>query len=208
MSLIYPGGQIGLFSDPGLLAVAKETIAQQAWWQDENMVCFFYPSAARVGHDPHEIMEKMTELIRTRTHPNMTYDLQGGGIENLNTVPAALVEMLVQSFQGKLCVFACWPDGLDAKFGNLMAYGHFLVSSEKRGGAVSYVRVVSGKGRDLTLVNPWAGRTVRIFRNGADAGTAEGEEIVLRTSADETILLAPDGMAFEEIVRRIAVPLS
>ena len=207
MSLIYPGGQIGLFSDPKLLAIAKETMAQQARWQDDNMACFFYAAAARVGHDPKEILEKMTRLIRDRTHPNMTYDLKGGGIENFNTVPAALVEMLAQSFQGKLCVFACWPDDVDAKFGGFVAYGNFLVSAEKRGGEVSYVRVASRRGRELTLVNPWPGRAVRVYRDGADAGMAEGDELVFATSPGETICIAPDGVAYDEIVRRLHRPL-
>lgn len=208
MALIYPGGQIGLCSDSELVSIAKETIAQQARWQDDNMTCFFYPSAARVGHDPREIMEQMTNLIQTRTHPNMTYDLNGGGIENFNVVPAALVEMLAQSFQGKLRVFACWPQDEDAKFANLMAYGHFLVSSERRNNFVTYVRIVSKRGRELAMVNPWNGSTVRIYRDGEDAGTAEGEEIMLRTSVGETIHLAPEGTAYEEVVRRVSAPLS
>lgn len=55
----------------------------------------------RVGHDPKEILSQLSGWLNDTVFPNMTISAMGGGIENLNTVPATLVEMLCQSFQGK-----------------------------------------------------------------------------------------------------------
>ncbi|MBM7566404.1 glycosyl hydrolase family 95 catalytic domain-containing protein [Paenibacillus sacheonensis] len=204
MSLLYPGGQLGLLSDPALLQIARDTIAEHDRWQDNNMTCFYYASAARAGYDPDEILNRLTELIRTRTYPNMTFAmLHGGGIENCNTVPAVLVEMLAQSFQNKLIVFANWPRQANAKFGDLMAYGHFLVSSRIAEGGIQYVRIRSMNGSVLTVMNPWEERTVRLYRDGNDAGMLTGKEFSLPTAVSEVIHMAPDGVSYDEIMERM-----
>ena len=55
----------------------------------------------------------------------------GGGIENLNTAPATIDEMLLQPFQGKIRPFVKWPMGTDARFGDLRAFGAFLVLTRR-----------------------------------------------------------------------------
>jgi hypothetical protein len=52
----------------------------------------------------------------------------------------------------------CWPKYQDAKFGNLRAVGAFLVSAELKNGEVTGVRIVSEKGKDCTVLNPWTGK--------------------------------------------------
>ncbi len=203
MALMYPGSQIGLFSDPELLTVARETVAQQARWTDDNMTCFFYPSAARVGHDPAEILEQMTHMIQTKTNTNLTYTFGGGGIENFNTVPATLVEMLCQYFQGKVKLFANWPKNMPAKFGNLLIYGNFLVSSQLLNNQVQYIGILSNRGEILKLVNPWPDREVVCYRNGEEAEILSGEEFDLPTGKGERICLAPKGVTYWEIKSRM-----
>jgi hypothetical protein len=205
---IYPGLQIGLASDPALLQIASNMIDELARWTDSDGSITFYPAAAIVGHDPVDIQSHLDDWIANNTYPNLHIHGGGSGIANLNTVPATVNEMLLQSFQGKVHVFANWPTGADARFGKLRAFGAFLVSSDLRSGVVQYVRVVSERGLPLTLVNPWpSSTTLRLWRNGADAGTLSGAELSISTSPGEVLHVAPDGTSYTSILREMSAPL-
>jgi hypothetical protein len=183
-------------------------IDELARWTDSNGSTTFYPAAAIVGHDPADIDSHLDDWILTHTYPNLHIHGAGSGIANLNTVPATVNEMLLQSFQGKVHVFANWPTDADARFGNLRAFGAFLVSSDVRSGVVQYVRVVSERGLPLTLVNPWPSSTgLRLWRNGQDSGPLSGAELSLPTSPGEVLHVAPDGTSYTSILREMSVPL-
>jgi hypothetical protein len=205
---IYPGSQIGLGSDSTLLQTGKNMVDVMARWSDGNGTNTFYPAAARVGYNPTTILDQLQSWIQNNTYPNLHIHTGGGGIENLNTVPSAIDEMLLQSFQGKLRVFADWPNGTDGRFGDLRAYGAFLVSSDVRGGVVQYVRVASEAGGSFTLVNTWPTGMLHAYRNGADAGTLSGAEVSMPTSVGDVVLIAPDGTSYDTIVARLSVPLT
>ncbi|HEY2517529.1 MAG TPA: hypothetical protein VGI39_41935 [Polyangiaceae bacterium] len=208
---IYPGSQIGLDSDPSVLQTGKNMVDVMARWSDGNGTNTFYPAAARVGYDAGTILKQLDSWIENNTYPNLHIHTGGGGIENLNTVPSTVDEMLLQSFQGKIRVFADWPAGTDARFGDLRAYGAFLVSSDVRSDAVQYVRIVSEAGGSFTLVNPWASASsgsVRVYKNAADAGTATGTEITMATSAGDILLLGPDGSSYASLVAAMSRPLA
>jgi hypothetical protein len=204
---IYPGSQIGLETSAELLQVGKNMIQDMARWNDNNGTNTFYPAAARVGHDPHDILMHLDSWVSGHTYPNLHIHTGGGGIENLNTVPSTLSEMLLQSFQGKLHLFADWPSDTDARFGDLRAYGAFLVSSDRRTGDVKYVRIVSEVGGKAVLVNPWPTSAVRLFKNGADAGTLNGSELTLDTANGDVFHLAPDGTSYAAILQQMQTPL-
>ncbi|HUI92213.1 MAG TPA: hypothetical protein VLX68_08200 [Chitinivibrionales bacterium] len=203
---IYPGSQIGLGSDSTLLQIAKNMVGQMARWSDDNGTNTFYPAAARVGYDPATILTQLDSWIAGHTYPNLHIHTGGGGLENFNTVPSTVCEMLAQSFQNKIRLFSDWPANTYAKFGDLAAYGGFLVSSDIEKNAVQYVRIVSNKGRNCTFVNPWPGQTLRVYRNGIDSGTVSGGEITLVTAVNETIHVAPDGTSYNEILARMSLP--
>jgi alpha-L-fucosidase 2 len=205
---IYPGSQIGLGSDATLLQTAKNMVDVMGRWSDGNGTNTFYPAAARVGYAPTTILSQLQSWIQNNTYPNLHIHTGGGGIENLNTVPSTIDEMLLQSFQGKLRLFADWPTGVDARFGDLRAYGAFLVSSDVRSDVVQYVRIVSEAGGSFSLVNPWPTGTLHAYRNGADAGTLAGAEVSMPTSAGDVILIGPDGTSYQALVARMSVPLS
>jgi hypothetical protein len=197
---IYPAGQIGLDSDPTLLATAQNMVEEMARWNDQNGTNTFYPAAARVGHDPADILGRLTAWVQGNAYPNLHIHTGGGGIENLNTVPSTLSEMLLQSFQGKLRLFANWPASSDARFGNLRAWGGFLVASRLKGGTIRYVRMASEQGQTAVLVNPWPDKTLRLYRNGVDAGTVNGGEVTLPTAKGEILTVAPDGTSYAQIM--------
>jgi alpha-L-fucosidase 2 len=205
---IYPASQIGLGSEATLLKTAQNMIAAMARWNDGNGTDTFYPAAARVGSDPAALLAHLNDWIANNTYPNLHIHTGGGGIENLNTVPSTVAEMLLQSFQGKLRLFSDWPKGVDARFGDLRAYGAFLVSSDVRADAVQYVRIVSERGGPVVLQNPWPSGMLRLYRNGVDAGLISGAELTLPTAAHEVLHIALDGASLAAIVQQMKAPLS
>jgi hypothetical protein len=205
---IYPGSQIGLGSDPTLLATAQNMVTAMGRWSDDNGTNTFYPAAARVGHDPADILTHLDAWVTGHSYANLHIHTGGGGIENFNTVPSTVSEMLLQSFQGKVRVFPDWPTSgasASARFGDLRAYGAFLVSSQLDGGVVRYVRVASEQGGPVVLINPWPGKMLRLYRNGTDSGTLGGAEITISTVKGDVLSIAPDGTSLADIVSRLAM---
>jgi hypothetical protein len=200
---IYPASQIGLDSDATLLTTAQNMIDAMARWSDSNGTETFYPAAARVGHDPADILTHLDAWVQGNSYPNLCIHTGGGGVENFNTVPSTISEMLLQSFQGKLHVFANWVTSSDARFGNLRAWGGFLVASRLQGGTVQYIRIASEQGQPVTVVNPWAGMAVRLYRDGVDAGTLNGAEVMFPTSKGEVVTLVPDGTTYADVMSRL-----
>jgi hypothetical protein len=85
-------------------------------------------------------------------------------------------------------VLACWPKTVDARFGTLRARGAFLVSAELKDGVVTGVKIVSEKGRDCTVQNPWPGKKVKL----AGRETLAGERFTVKTTPNETIEMRPE----------------
>jgi alpha-L-fucosidase 2 len=197
---IYPGSQIGLSTDPSLLQIANNMVDVMARWSDGNGTDTFYPAAARVGYSATTILSNLHSWIQNNTYPNLHIHTGGGGIENVNTVPSTVTEMMLQSFQGILRVFANWPSGSDAKFANLRAYGAFLVSSAIQGNVVPYVRIVSENGGPFTLSNPWSGNAMVVYRNGIDVGTLSGASATIQSCVSDSIFVAPAGTSYASIV--------
>jgi alpha-L-fucosidase 2 len=181
---VFPAGAIGLESDPKLIEISKNTINELGRWSDINGFATFYTSAARVGYDPGELLRRLRSEIQTSGQPNLTMRYVGGGIEN-NGAFLVLNEMLFQSHEGVLRFFPCWPKEQDARFGDLRAYGAFLVSAELKDGMVRGVRIRSEKGRDCTVQNPWPGSKVQIVRDGNPSETVSGERLRFKTRAEE-----------------------
>ena len=113
------------------------------------------------------------------------------GMEHFSIVPNAIQEMLMQSHEGVLRFFPCWPKDLDARFGTLRADGAFLVSAELKGGVVSGVTILSEKGRDCTVQNPWPGKAVSLIRDGKVSETVSGERFTFKTGENESVSLKP-----------------
>jgi hypothetical protein len=99
--------------------------------------------------------------------------------------------MLLQSHEGVIRFFPCWPKNLDARFGSLRAVGAFLVSGELKNGIVQNVKIVSEKGKPLTIVNPWKAGKIQVYRNEKKAEIQEGARFSLKTSVNERIQLKP-----------------
>jgi hypothetical protein len=185
---IFPAGAIGLDSDPKLLEISHNMIEAMARWRDFNGSSSWYTACARVGYDPKKILSELNNMYANHALPNKLLNFGGGGIENVS--PAlGVTEMLLQSHEGVIRLFPCWPRELDARFGTLSTVGAFLVSAELKDGIISGVKITSEKGGDCTLVNPWTEESILIIRNGKSAETVTGPRFTLKTSVDEIIEL-------------------
>jgi len=187
---IFPAGTIGLDSEPKLLETSRSMIDAMGRWKDFNGSSSWYAACARVGYNPEVILTEMRGMYDGHAMPNKLLTFGGGGIENVSP-SLAVTEMLMQSHAGVLRVFPCWPARRDARFGSLRAVGAFLVSAELKGGKISGLKIVSEKGNDCTLVNPWPDQPVQVTRGGRPAETPQGPRFTLHTTAGETLELSP-----------------
>ncbi len=192
---IFPGWDIGLESNPTLLAAASNTVYLAAEWFDGNDCCTFYPSAAAVGYNPGAILTNLDTLITYYQYPNFMFSLGGGGTEDYSIVPCTLAGMFVQSYQTNIHVFPNWPPNQNASFGNLSACGGFLISSAMTNGLVSYVQITSTAGQTLPLVNPWPQTTVQVTSTLNPTTQFTGNIFNYQTQAGEVLTLTPVGPA-------------
>ena len=182
---VYPGGQVGLDSDHGLLEVARNTVDVMRRWSDFNATNSFFPAAVRVGYPADSILTHLHEYS-LHTYPNgFQYD-NPHGTENLSTVPNTINEMLCMGHQGVVRLFQVWPHNLDASFHNIRVEGAFLVSASLENGEIVEVTLFSEKGRDLTLQNPWKGRDVEVRTKGGGKQVLSGDRIRMKTQEGAT----------------------
>jgi hypothetical protein len=184
---IYPAGQIGRDSDPELLAVAMNTMHEMQCWMDGNGSNSFFPAAVRIGYDPDTVMYHLDRYVK-HTFPNGFQLDNPHGIENLSTVPNTVNEMLCSGHQGVLRLFPVWNRDRDASFHQIRVEGAFLVSAKLEGGKIGDVTVFSEQGRELNLLNPWAGRRVKV-KSPAGEQSYEGERILIKTEKGTTYRL-------------------
>ncbi|MCU0873033.1 MAG: hypothetical protein MUE50_11900 [Pirellulaceae bacterium] len=209
----YPMGVVGLDSDPKLLAAAHNTIrarsflesaAGRKWaeehklqnapvgrgaWNDNNGGALFTVAAIRVGYDPEEIWK---QSLKARSPSPSGFIWQG--IESLMFYPAVLQEMMLQSHENVLRFFRCWPKRSqpNASFHDLWGHGAFRCSATLRDGVVTEVHIVSEKGRECTVENPWPDKRVRLIRRGQRAEVVAGSRLNIKTTRNETLELKPE----------------
>lgn len=177
---VYPAGQVGLASDPELLQVAWNTVDVMRRWKDFNGTNSFFPAAVRVGYPADSIYTHLKEYS-LHTYGNGFQKDNPHGDENWSTVPNTINEMMCMGHQGIVRLFPGWPKDKDASFHQIRVEGAFLVSSEINGGTIGEVTLLSEKGRDLTMLNPWPGRSVRITTPDRGTISAQGDTIRIKT---------------------------
>ncbi|MYS82063.1 discoidin domain-containing protein [Embleya scabrispora] len=126
-------------------------------------------SATRLGYDIHEIMDHL-RIGSIDPAPGDWAGLRGnntvGDLGAVNLL-GVVQESLLQSNEGFVNVFANWYKDQAASFTRLRANGAFLIdASQDASGTKTFVGVRSEKGKELSILNPWQGRSVGIFRNG------------------------------------------
>lgn len=216
---IYPGSAIGLGSSEKELETARNTVyihalvenalaeyeqrkAEEAGealkdphfykagaFNASNLSCLFFTAAARVGYDPDIIWEEMRQMILHRGIPNGFLKENPHGIEQLNTIPDAIQEMMMQSFEGVIRIFPVWSREKHPKaaFCGFRACGAFEISASLEQGVVDRVCVISHKGHPCRLENPWPGELVEIRRWDDRREVLSGEILEIPMQKEEKI---------------------
>ena len=185
---IYPAGQIGLASDPELLQIAHNMLDCEPRWFDFNGTHFIFPAAVRVGYHTDTILTKLHQYS-VQTYPNGFRFDNPHGIENYSTVPNTINEMLCMGHQGIVRLFPVWPHDKDAMFHNIRVEGAFLVSGEIHNRVIRNITVLSERGKDLCLKNPWENSQIQLIRNGKKDQVLSGDIITFKTQPNERIQL-------------------
>lgn len=183
---IYPANGVTPDSEKEILKVAQNTIFQMQRWQDFNTSSSFYMAAIRVGFDPIVLLKELHNYA-LNTYPNGFQLNNPHGIENSCTVTNAINEMLCMSVGHVIRLFPGYPKDQEAGFKNIRTWGAFLVSAQQKNGDVSELKITSERGRNCTIVNPWPGKKITLFRNGKKRETSSGKRITFKTSPGETI---------------------
>jgi hypothetical protein len=165
---VFPGENLSIGGDPEELQIARNSLQEMNSWSatsgpnSENGFCKVFPIAARIGWPAEDLVAKFKAAILYGWRPtNLTVFQDGGGIETSGSIEG-LDSMLLQHEDGILRVFPDWPSSMDASFTRLRAKGAFLVSSEQRGGVVTFIELFSEQGGPITIQSPWASHGIRI----------------------------------------------
>ncbi len=186
---IYPASQIGFSSGEKLLRIARNTYFINDRRLDDNGSNSYLPAGARIGVDPHFIIEGLKQNIRDFGMPNRLFRHHGGGIEHLTTVPATINEMLLQGHEGIIRLFPCWDKKSDASFENLRADGAFLVSSSLEKGRIISLKIKSLRGRECKVECSDIKKVIRESDNAEISFSKDGDTVSFETKADETYVL-------------------
>jgi alpha-L-fucosidase 2 len=117
---------------------------------------------------------------------------------------AAINEVLLQSWNGKIRLFSGLPDSWNASFQQLRAENAFLVSAERVGGRTSPVVISSQAGAACVLVSPFPMMSV-VVRAGNEEIPFDkrGDEVVFPTVAGQTYVVqdrnAPHPFVFRSV---------
>jgi hypothetical protein len=194
---VFPAGIAGVRTQPAFTEILKKEVGRwdtdpggdPAWDNLGNGFETYFTSAIRVGYDPELVIKKLKERFAKKGMANLWIPQSGGLTETLSAVPSCINEMLLQGYEGIIRVFPAWPAGKDAGFEKLRTYGAFIVSAEKKGGAVRYIKIVSEKGRACVVENPW-NKNMLISSNGKTVKpTINGDQYSFATKAGASYMI-------------------
>jgi hypothetical protein len=169
-------------------------------------------AALGMGNDARAMMRRfltgnigISELL-----PNTHYVESRGRnpvIETPLSGASAIMDLLIQSWGGKIRVFPAVPDDWqDSSFHQLRAMDGFLVSASRRNGATAWVTVTSEAGEPCVIRVPeWNGP---LEAKGARAHTATQSapgEWRIDIKKGETVLVHPQGRPADPVVRPLAI---
>jgi hypothetical protein len=124
---------------------------------------------------------------------------QTTSIQRLGRAAEALQFALCQSLPSSpgeapiIRLFPAWPENWDARF-SLMCRGGFRVHSKFQQGTIEFVEIISAKGSECQLRNPWQGKSIIGFRNGKRWKTFRGDRLTFPTKSGDVILIVPEGV--------------
>ena len=75
----------------------------------------------------------------------------------------------------------------------LAARDAFLISASMQNDQIEFVEILSEKGGQCVLENPWPDKDATVYRNGKTAEGVSGRLLTLSTTAGERLALVPRG---------------
>jgi len=109
---------------------------------------------------------------------------------------AAVMEMLLQSWGGRIRVFPSVPEFWPAAyFEKLRAEGAFLVTARRERGKTQFVEISSEAGEICRVRNPFPGRGAILAESGTGQRNLEGDWLEFKTEVGKKYLLTPEGAA-------------
>ena len=167
------------------LIASRAGLGNMAWQMlDTYANAFIKPNTFHVNGDPRVFGLSLFE------YEPMTLEAGFGAA-------AAVMEMLLQSYNGRIRLFPSVPDRWhDAYFEDLRAEGAFLVTAKLERGDVRFLKVASEAGRPCSLVNPFQGGAAELLKLDApDAAPTPltGDAFTFDTHTGGRYLLYPAG---------------
>lgn len=135
-----------------------------------------------------------------------TFYVEGGGrnpvIETPLSAAAATLELVLQSWGGKIRVFPAVPPGwAEACFHQLRAQGGFLVSAERRAARTAWISIVSLQGEPCRLKVPdWSGALQATGKRVPTVVETSPGDYTIDLRAGESVLLRRRGSSPAAIV--------
>lgn len=167
---VYPCEEINLHSDSLQQQLARNTlyyyaVSQRGFTHTMNELGLSaFVMGARIGFPSEILLEKMRELSRGARKNGLIVD--GHHCLEKTTVVETINSMMLQSVDGVLHLFPCWPDGRPASFTRLRAKGAFVVSGARNEKEVLPVTVESERGGVCRISLPWTGKAAAVYENG------------------------------------------
>jgi hypothetical protein len=145
--------------------------------------------------------QHMNTLMDTLIHPNTMYTEAGPVIESPLSGGAAVADMLLTSWGGKLRVFPgvakAWTE---VAFRDLRAQGAFLVSAVRKGGVVQFIRIVSLAGEPCVVVTDMPNPGVQSGNAGVSVSTTAPGEYTVTMKQGDTVVLTAGGAAVDTTI--------
>jgi len=189
---------VTMSSDDDLIKRFVNTIdAYNSWETSPNAPGFLWASAVKGGYPAQSLLDRFQYLLSKNMRRNFTVPKGGHGTESVANLEYINACML-QSQEGFLRLFPAWPMK-QAKFVRLRAQGAFLVSGELVNGDVSYVEIISEKGKDCSVLNPWPGKSASIADsdNKQVKYSTAGDKINFSTKPGESYTIKNSGISVE-----------
>ena len=166
------------------------------------------------GNDAYAMLKYFlsSKSLGTAYMSQNTFYFESGGrnpvIETPLSAAAAIDQLLLQSWGGKLRVFPSVPDAwAEASFNDLRGQGGFLVSAVRTGGKTSWVSIKSLTGQPCLLkVADWTGPVDAKSPHPIGLKSIAPGEYELDLKAGDQVLLTQAGKPAAEIVQPIAHP--
>jgi len=155
---------------------------------------------ARDGEKAAKALEIFSTAFCLRNSFHCNGDQSGKGYSNFRYRPftlegnfaaaAGLQEMLLQSYSGTIRIFPAVPaNWKDISFKTLRAEGAFLVSAERKDGLTDSVTIISEKGGDCRLENPFGKDDYELKGVERAAFSDSGDNLVISTSEGQKIII-------------------